>query len=78
MHKNKINGKIYIGKTNNIKNRWRKDGKGYCKKDSKSLFWNAICKYGWDNFEHIIIEDGLTSEEAIKKRNILYFQIRFN
>lgn len=67
MHKNKINGKIYIGKTNNIKNRWRKDGKGYCKKDSKSLFWNAICKYGWDNFEHIIIEDGLTSEEAIEK-----------
>ena len=56
MHKNKINGKVYIGQTiqNNPLLRWRKNGKGYYKK-GKSHFLNAIKKYGWDNFEHIII-----------------------
>lgn len=61
MHKNKTNGKIYIGITgNSIEDRWRK-GKGYkhcCK------FWNAIQKYGWDGFEHIILFEDLCKEDA--------------
>lgn len=63
-HINKINGKIYIGQTihgDNPNLRWRRDGKGY--KDSPR-FWNAIQKYGWDNFEHEIIANNLTHEEA--------------
>ena len=61
MHKNKINGKVYIGQTcQDPERRWR-EGNGY--KDSPR-FYNAICKYGWENFEHIILKDGLTSEEA--------------
>jgi group I intron endonuclease len=63
-HRNKINGKRYIGQTvysNNINLRWGIDGKRY--KVNKH-FWSAIQKYGWDNFEHYIIQDNLTQEEA--------------
>ena len=63
MHKNKINDKVYIGITSQkINLRWRK-GKGY--KDCK--FRNAIDKYGWDNFEHIILCQNLTKDEACNK-----------
>jgi len=56
MHKNKINGKIYIGCTTqkDIRDRW-KNGKAY---KTCTYFNRAIKKYGWDNFEHIILEEG--------------------
>ena len=61
MHKNKINGKVYIGQTNQkVEYRWN-NGKGY---NTCPLFFNAIQKYGWDNFEHIILEKNLTKENA--------------
>lgn len=68
MHKNKINGKIYIGITNNIKQRWRGSGSQYKPHKNRNQnirFWNAIKKYGFDNFEHIILKENLTFDEAI-------------
>lgn len=56
------NGKIYVGQTVNIKQRW-KHGSGY-KKDQQPLMYNAIQKYGWENIEHIILKKDLTLEEA--------------
>ena len=40
--------------------RWN-SGKGYVK---NKYFHDAILKYGWNNFQHIIIADGLTKVEA--------------
>lgn len=54
------NDKYYIGITRSEpKVRW-KSGYGY----RKQLFGKAIKKYGWDKFEHKIIETGLSSEQA--------------
>ena len=67
VHINKINNKRYYGITSQKpKDRWR-NGKGYKnhknnKKDT--YFYNAIRKYGWDNFKHEVLFEGLTKEEA--------------
>lgn len=55
---NKLNGKIYIGMSKNLKNRWSANGIHY--KQSKR-FYNAIQKYGWNNFEKIVLVEGLSS-----------------
>jgi len=55
-------GKRYIGQTkNNPEDRWRKDGSGYKKQE---YFYKAIQKYGWENFEHEILEENLTVSEV--------------
>lgn len=60
-HINKINGKVYIGQTcMKPEHRWR-NGNGYI---NNSYFYNAIQKYGWDNFEHVIVAKNLTQSEA--------------
>lgn len=55
-------GKNYIGITSMKppEKRWA-NGRGY---SHNAHFTNAINKYGWDNFAHEIIKDGLTKEEA--------------
>lgn len=55
------NGKKYYGITcQNTEYRWN-NGRGY--RNNKHLT-NAINKYGWDNFQHIVLFDTLTTEEA--------------
>lgn len=66
-HTNKINGKIYIGITNNTKRRWRNNGIEYKPEPGRtSKFWNAIQKYGWDSFSHEVLVKNLTFAEACK------------
>lgn len=60
-HRNKKNGKRYIGVTNNTTKRWYGKGKHY---DGCPYFWSAIQKYGWDNFEHNVLVYDLSREEA--------------
>lgn len=64
IHKNKINNKVYVGITCQKTNyRWGA-GSGY---KQQPKFYNAIKKYGWDNFEHIILFENLSFEEAKQK-----------
>jgi hypothetical protein len=64
IHTNKINGKKYVGITrqNPPDKRWKK-GTGYT---NNYYFTNSIKKYGWDNFNHEIIYDGLSQDDAKK------------
>lgn len=64
IHINKINKKVYVGQTCQSPQRRWLNGEGY---QHCSKFYNAIKKYGWDNFEHIILEEKLTLEQANNK-----------
>lgn len=73
MHKNKINGKIYVGSTkygDDPSKRWH-NGKVY-----KGKFRDDIYKYGWNNFDHYIIQKNLSLEEASKLEKLTI--IKFN
>jgi len=61
VHRNKTNGKRYIGITNNPAKRWSGEGNRY---KGCPHFYAAIQKYGWDGFTHEILESGLTLDEA--------------
>ena len=64
MHKNKINNKVYIGITSkNPIARWGHNGIGY---KTQTYFWKEIQEFGWDNFEHIIIQSDLEEEDACR------------
>lgn len=52
-------GRAYIGQTCDISARWKPSAYKNCVK-----FYAAITKYGWDNFNHQVLFDNLTLEEA--------------
>lgn len=60
-------GKSYIGQTcaKNPSTRWA-GGRGYSRRNP--VFYNAIKKYGWDNFNHEIIEDNIKTLEEANER----------
>lgn len=62
MHINKKNNKKYVGITSrgNPNLRWQ-NGNGYKK---NRYFYRAILKYGWNNFEHKILYENLSLEDA--------------
>lgn len=61
MHVNKHNGKRYIGITSdNPTKRWA-NGHGYRK---NKHFHDAIEKYGWGGFDHLILFSGMDKETA--------------
>lgn len=75
MHVNKTNGKRYIGITcNSPKSRWKR-GTGYAK---QKRFFSAIKSYGWDGFDHFILFEGLSKEEAEKKEAELIEEYQSN
>ena len=73
-HLNLINDKVYIGISKDVKNRWA--GKEEAYKHSPAIY-NAFKKYGWDNFAHIVMWDGMTKEEACKLERANIFMFKF-
>ncbi len=62
VHINKINGKKYVGVTSqDPEKRWN-NGKGYTKRQPH--MYNAIQKWGWENFEHQILISDISVEDA--------------
>lgn len=56
--------KKYIGITSLSPNkRWKSDGRGY---KEQPYFWNAIQKYGWENFKHEILVENVMFEDACR------------
>ena len=69
-------GKVYVGISSDINRRWAANGYYYCLADT--IFSKALRKYGWDNFQHIIVQEGLTKKEAcdMEKELIAYYKAK--
>jgi len=74
IHINKINNKVYIGMTGQVPYKRWEGGHGY----KNCYFYNAIIKYGWENFEHKILIDNLTKEEAEEKEKYFIKKYKSN
>lgn len=73
--KNKINNKVYIGQSVNIKARWYahcNSGKNLDRQDSYTQIHQAMYKYGVENFYYEILEE--CSIEQLDEREIYYIQ----
>lgn len=69
--------KYYVGITRKkyFYERWGKRGERY----NKQFFYNAILKYGWENFTHYILAYNCTKEEAceLEKKYIIKYKSLF-
>lgn len=72
--KNKINGKIYVGKSVNIYERIRFHINKLNKKDKNDNIHliNSWHKYGRDNFEYIILEDVIKNDDLLKQKELYW------
>lgn len=76
LHINKLNNKVYVGITKQSKPelRWR-NGYGY----TKCLkFYNAIQKYGWDNFKHVIFCSTTQEKAELLEQVLIGYYKRHN
>lgn len=73
-HQNQINGKLYFGITSTSLYMRFRNGRGY----KTQMFGRAIEKYGWGNFNHIIILENLTYEMACECEKYLISKYQTN
>ena len=66
---NNINGKIYIGQSNNIYYRWYQEKHGYINR----IFREDAEKFGIDNFSFYILEE--CKEEELSTREMFYIKL---
>ena len=70
--RNKINSKIYVGQTNNLKRRWARHKYEAFTKQNKKPLYQSIRKYGMNNFELIDIEQH--TKENIDEAEIFWVE----
>lgn len=58
-----LTDKYYIGYTNNLDSRWRSHK--FFSSRKKSKLYDCIRKYGFDNFEMVLIQSFNTKQEAL-------------
>lgn len=75
IHTNLVNNKKYVGVTAMTTERRWQGGYGYRRNEH---FWSAIQKYGWENFSHEVLYEGLNREEAYNKEIELIARFRAN
>jgi len=68
---NKINGKVYIGSSDNIRKRWMQHI-ATAKNGSNYKFHEAIREFGPENFDKEILE--LTDKNALGKKELLWIE----
>lgn len=72
---NKINNKVYIGKSTDIYYRWKEHIRNKDKKDFQYVFARALRKYGETNFSWEIVER--CNETVLNDKEIFYIK-KFN
>lgn len=75
VHINMINDKKYVGITSKLPEKRWCNGNGY---KTNVHFYNAILKYGWNNFQHIIVKSNIEVEEACKLEKELINKYKSN
>ena len=68
------NGKRYIGTSHQKPNRRYRKGNGY----KGQVVYDAINEFGWDNIEHIVLEDGLSWQETLQREKDYILQFKTN
>lgn len=73
---NRINNKIYIGKANNLEERFKFHKRNYNNsnlQDYNTKFYRALRKYGFENFDYEILESNkYWTEEILNQKEIEY------
>lgn len=75
---NKINGKIYIGQSVNLNNRYKQHISNYNNPSSSmynTKFYRALRKYGLENFDYDIIEhSNYFTRDELNQKEIYYIE----
>lgn len=70
--RSKTTGRWYIGQSVNIVSRLKKYRRLNCKRQQK--IYNAIKKYGYDDFEEVVLEAGITAPAELNTREVYWSQ----
>lgn len=73
---NKANGKCYVGQTTNEARRY--ESHRYCCKESGSFFHKAIKKYGFINFDYVVLHRGIKTRGELNFLETLEIKKHFS